>query len=268
MAGTKKRPSTPLQMFTWGYDGWGNHSEKLVEMVDAVEKVRGFAPPLFVDIRIRRAARAVGFRSGAFEEQLGPRRYRWLRGLGNRRVIDRTHGKPKIDSPETASALLDLAVEASLRNRRVLFFCSCPAPTPEHPARCHRYDVARLLLSESRKRGLSVTIQEWPGGEPKIVQLPDDPVLREDLDRGLVTLSLRKPVAVSRFGSYPLGTVLRFGRGTAQRLVVVHRIGYRKGGWYLKTLETSDAKELPAEGLLSKYATIFRRLGHQASSTI
>jgi hypothetical protein len=41
-------------IFTWGYHGWGNHTPQLVETVDAVERKRGFEPPLFVDIRIRR----------------------------------------------------------------------------------------------------------------------------------------------------------------------------------------------------------------------
>jgi hypothetical protein len=41
-------------LFTWGYYGWGNHTPQLVEAVDAVETSRGFEPPIFVDIRIRR----------------------------------------------------------------------------------------------------------------------------------------------------------------------------------------------------------------------
>jgi hypothetical protein len=50
-------PTTTL--FTWGYYGWGNATPQLVEAVDAVEHSRGFAPPLFVDIRIRRSVRAI-----------------------------------------------------------------------------------------------------------------------------------------------------------------------------------------------------------------
>jgi hypothetical protein len=33
---------------------WGNHMPQPVEAVDAAERSRGFDPPLFVDIRIRR----------------------------------------------------------------------------------------------------------------------------------------------------------------------------------------------------------------------
>jgi hypothetical protein len=48
-------------IFTWGCDGWGNHTADLAEAVDAVETSRGFQPPIFVDIRIERSVRAAGF---------------------------------------------------------------------------------------------------------------------------------------------------------------------------------------------------------------
>jgi hypothetical protein len=40
--------------------------------VDAVETSRGFEPPIFVDIRIRRTVRAKGFVGSAFAKLLGP----------------------------------------------------------------------------------------------------------------------------------------------------------------------------------------------------
>lgn len=50
----------------WGCYGWGNHTAQLVQAVDAVETSRGFKPPTFVDNRIRRSVRAVGFTGSAF----------------------------------------------------------------------------------------------------------------------------------------------------------------------------------------------------------
>ena len=72
----------PITIFTWGYYGWGNHTRQLVESVDTVETSRGFKPPMFVDIRIRRAVRAAGFTGPAFENLLGPNRHRWMKSLG------------------------------------------------------------------------------------------------------------------------------------------------------------------------------------------
>ena len=72
-----------LTIFTWGYYGWGNHTTQLVKAVDAVEASRGFEPPIFVDVRIRRTVRAIGFQGTNFEKLLGPKRHRWMKELGN-----------------------------------------------------------------------------------------------------------------------------------------------------------------------------------------
>ena len=72
-----------LTVFSWGFWGWGTATPQLVAAVDAAERRRGFAPPLFVDIRFRRSGRAIGFKEHAFEQLLGRRRYRWMPTLGN-----------------------------------------------------------------------------------------------------------------------------------------------------------------------------------------
>ena len=100
---------------------------------------RGFAPPVFVDIRISRKVRAAGFRENAFGKLLGPDRYVWLSDLGNDAILE--GGKMRIHDPAAAGSLLDLAVETNRRKARVIFFCSCAGL-----ARCHRKAVADLLL--------------------------------------------------------------------------------------------------------------------------
>src|SRR5215470_2142601 len=115
----------PTTLFTWGYYGRGNATPPLVEAVDAVEASRGFAPPLFVDIRIRRTVRAKGFQGNAFEKLLGPTRHRWMKSLGNKWIETRTGPNIQIADPSAADQLLDLALEAEDHKRRLLFFCSC-----------------------------------------------------------------------------------------------------------------------------------------------
>src|SRR5438045_3133035 len=67
-----------LTAFTWGYWGWGSHTKEFVRMVDAIERDRGWQPPLFVDIRFSRSVRAVGFRQDLFERVTGQHRYKWM----------------------------------------------------------------------------------------------------------------------------------------------------------------------------------------------
>ena len=81
---------TKTMIFTWDYYGWGNHTPQLVEAVDAVERSRGFEPPIFIDIRIRRNVRAKGFVGNAFENLMGPSRHRWMKSLGNKFIQTRT----------------------------------------------------------------------------------------------------------------------------------------------------------------------------------
>ena len=150
-------------VFSWGYWGWGNHTKVLVDMVDKVEASRGFLPPLFVDIRIRRNVRAVGFNGDSFEKLLGDR-YVWEKELGNESII---YGGDQIviNNPSSISTITDLVKRES--NRRVIMFCACDAPVC-----CHRSVVADLLLDYFTTKKESVNVVEWPGGEPRELVIP------------------------------------------------------------------------------------------------
>lgn len=177
----------PITAFTWGYSGWGNHTRQLVEAVDAVEGSRGFEPPMFVDIRIRRTVRAVGFNGPAFERLLGEQRYRWMKSLGNTSIVT-GRGHHEIADPKAAEQLLDLAIQSAEQERRVIFFCACPWPRTERP--CHRSTVARLVLKAAKQRGIRVEIVEWPGGEPKQISLAVTPRDLAAVRKGRVTIPL------------------------------------------------------------------------------
>jgi len=152
----------PLTLYTFGYWGWGNHTARLVKGVDAVERHRGYRPPLFVDIRIHRAVRAKGFAGNAFERTVGKRRYRWMPELGNRSVLPgQRSDRIRIARPAAAADLLLLARAAAKDRRHVIFFCSC-----EQPRGCHRLTVARLVLKEAQRRGVRLMVEEWPGAVP------------------------------------------------------------------------------------------------------
>ncbi len=113
-------------LFTFGYYGWGNHTPNLVEAVDAVETNRGFQPPIFVDIRIRRSVRAAGFTGPAFERLVGQDRHRWMKSLGNKFIETKSGPSIQIADPAAADDLLDLAIESARHNQRLLFFLQLP----------------------------------------------------------------------------------------------------------------------------------------------
>jgi hypothetical protein len=155
-----------LTMFTFGYWGWGNETSLLLKASAAVELTRGFAPPMFVDIRISRSARAVGFRSDAFERLAGRTRYVWMPALGNRAVRDHLGNKIIVDKPKAAGELLELAIERAKNKQRLIVFCACQFPGAPRRPMCHRRSAAELVLAEATRRRVPTDIVEWPGGQP------------------------------------------------------------------------------------------------------
>lgn len=179
-------------IFTWGYYGWGNATPQLVEAVDAVETSRGFEPPIFVDIRIRRNVRATGFVGNAFEKLLGANRHRWMKSLGNKFIQTRTGPFIQIAEPSAAGELLGLALDSANHKQRVLFFCSCQWPMCEGGIACHRTTVAGLVLAVAKKRGVPVEIVEWPGGKPRQIDLEVTAQVFAAVRKGRMTVPLGK----------------------------------------------------------------------------
>ena len=232
----------PLTVFRWGYWGWGNATPQLVQAVDAIEAARGFAPPVFVDARILRSVRAVGFRGNAFAEQLGNDRYIWMDGLGNLGVLHRTGGC-HINRPADAGRLLDLAETNAAENRRVVFFCSCEIPLC-NGQECHRVEVGRLVLAEAKRRKRSLVVVEWPGGTPTAVTLAVSADVVRKVRGGTKSVPLGKTLpAADRLG-LPWGTVAELtAPGNVGIAVLTGPARFGPPGWELPVAKvlSSDA---------------------------
>jgi hypothetical protein len=250
----------PTTNFTWGYYGWGNATPQLVEAVDAVEMSRGFQPPIFVDIRIRRTVRAKGFQGAAFEKLLGPSRHRWMKTLGNKFIQTRTGPNIQIADPMAAEELLDLAMEAGQRKQRLLFFCSCHWPRRDGAIACHRATVAGLVLKAARARGLRMEIAEWPGGTPGFIKLDVTPKLLGAVKNGRRSIPLDNP-NLGIDGGLPWGSIATLRAGDEEIHRLVGPALRQPKQWVLPVFET----ELEAEASLAAYeraaASLRRGLG-------
>jgi len=231
-------------IFTWGYYGWGNATPQLVEAVDAVETNRGFEPPNFVDIRIRRTVRAKGFVGNAFEKVLGPSRHRWMKSLGNNFIKTRTGPAIQIAEPSAADELLDLAQEVASHNQRVLFFCSCQWPRCDGEIACHRCTVADLVLRAAERRDESIEFVEWPGGEPGFVNLDVTPAVFSALKRGRMTVPLEGTPDLAKVAGLPWGTIAMLHSGYEQLHRIVGPAIWQTDKWSLPVFPT-DAEGLP-----------------------
>ena len=141
-----------LTLLAWGYWGWGNSTRKFLQAIDAFEKKEGFNPPIFVDIRLQRSARAPGFSGITFERLVSPTRYWWMPELGNANIETNKDGI-RIKDSFSARTLVTLAKHYQRQKRRIIFFCAC-----EEFRYCHRKHVAKLVKKEAARRRWRVKI--------------------------------------------------------------------------------------------------------------
>lgn len=257
----------PVTLFSWGYYGWGNSTKQLVQAVDAVEKSRGFKPPIFVDVRIRRSVRAPGFRERAFEKLLGPDRYRWIRDLGNESII--THAeRMKIRNPNAATELLQLASEANERKRRVIFYCGCQFPMSGRKRVCHRTLVADLVLKSAKVQQVAVEVVEWPGGEPGHHEIAVAAKEFKALKAGAASIPLKKGMKLDVVGGIPWGTVVSCKAGGES----LHRLSgpavYSRGQWCLPVMDWHRGEEFSLREITRQSAAARKDYGYEPRTSI
>jgi hypothetical protein len=246
---------TELTIFSWGYWGWGTSTEQLVQAVDALEAARGFKPPVFVDIRIRRAVRAPGFNSDAFENLLGESRYVHMRSLGNRFVVTRSGRRIQIDDPSAAGLLLNKARDLAQKKQRVIFFCSCEFPYLQGSGYdCHRTTVAGLLLKAAKQQKTKVTVVEWPGDEMRALEISLPATVAQKLKRDAKSIPLGKELPRGDFAWVPPGSIVRINSSLGAFSVAVGSMKYGRNGWSLPIIstpafvESSKSKQLSDAG--------------------
>jgi hypothetical protein len=250
-------------IFTWGYYGWGNATPQLVEAVDAVETSRGFDPPIFVDIRIRRNVRAKGFVGNAFEKLLGPSRHRWMKSLGNKFIQTRTGPFIQIAEPSAADELLDMALDSAGHTHRLLFFCSCQWPRCDAEIACHRCTVAELVLKEAQRRGESVEIVEWPGGEPRQIDLEVTRQVFTSVRKGRMTVPLEGKVNLAEVAGMPWGSTATLHSAGNKLHRIVGPASWQTDKWCLPVFPTNAGGLAESE---REAANLRRSLGLERAS--
>jgi hypothetical protein len=227
------RAPRTLTIFSWGYEGWGNATRQLVRSFDLAEAYRKFAPPIFVDIRMNRSVRAVGFRDHAFEKLFGHERYRWFRSLGNPNVVRGRRNRGRVQCPDAVSQLLDLALDAARQRRRVIFFCSCGCPIEKGD--CHRFDVASLVRRAAARRGLDLRLREWPGEEPRRWPLRLK-VSRDTVDAirtGRQHVTIPRGANLGKLASLAWGSLVELESDGDRQLLSTGPAQFSRGRWAL-----------------------------------
>jgi hypothetical protein len=229
-------PAAPPTLFSFGYWGAGSATRALVHAFNDAEALRGFNHPLWVDVRISRSVRALGFRERTFEYLLGSH-YAWMPDLGNVRVLK--HGKGiEIRNPAAAEELLGHALRSP--KRRVIFFCSC-----ELPIQCHRHEVARLVKEAATRRGIDANVIEWPGGQPSptSIDINVSALVLRAVRGGRKTLDLPNAMEAVVATSLPWGTRAVLRADTDELSVLLGPAHFVARGSHLKILATDPAND-------------------------
>lgn len=256
----------PLTIFTFGYWGWGNSTEKLVQAVNKVELSRRFEPPLFVDIRISRSVRAIGFNGDAFK-RAAQGRYKWMGELGNS-AIQTGEGRINIRNPHATEDLLSMALENyENSNRRILFFCSCKWPGSEwHQDNCHRVTVASLLLKSAARREHSIEVVEWPGGEVGEAEVKLTPEEFRKV-RKAATIPLTKRLPSVEFLKLAWGSLVTVRSSGQSAKFFTGPAQYQAGHWFLPKIYDGLETEESIERGLEAGAEWRKRWGFEARNS-
>lgn len=231
-----------VTLLSWGYWGWGNATERLIKATDAAERAGGFQPPVFVDVRLRRQGRAKGFVGNSFGDLVGASRYCWMEDLGNAEIATGSGGVT-IKRREAVADLLERAVHAADEGRRVIFYCACEFPKLDGKLTCHRVEIADMLLEHAKKVGRSISIVEWPGGEPIETRLEVDRKLFSAVMRGRMSIPFDEE-RLADFAGLPWGSLvaLECADDATSSYVAVGPAKFAtskngEGFWYLPVIE-------------------------------
>jgi hypothetical protein len=136
-----------------------------------------------------------------------------------------------------------------------------PSPSSSTGSRCHRHEVARLLRRAARRRGLSVHVQEWPGGRPssRPLVLRVRPETLSAVAHGAKAVPLHRKRVPAELAAIPWGTPLLLKAGLSDFRVAVGPTAYRWGQWVLPRFEDDQVEPAEDVGTLLRHAVKLRR---------
>jgi hypothetical protein len=181
-----------------------------------------------------------------------------MKSLGNKFIQTRTGPDIQIAEPSAANELLDLALD-SAGHKRLLFFCGCQWPRCDGEIACHRTTVAKLVLQAAQRRGESVEIVEWPGGEPRQIDFDVTPQVFAAVKRGRMTVPLGKQPKLAEVAALPWGSIATLHSNGEELHRIVGPAICQTEQWALPVLSLEPATDLAEYE--DEARTLRRRLG-------
>lgn len=147
-------------LYTWDYDGWGPHVPLMKKVFIEHNMAYAGRSLKWIDLRLSRAVRAVGFNNDEPERLLGRDHYAWIPEFGN--VAVKEGGKMRLkDFKKGYARLLEEIAFCTKKKMDIILFCHCPFIWE-----CHRGMVIEKICKKPPEgAGLYLSehmIPEWP----------------------------------------------------------------------------------------------------------
>lgn len=188
-----------------------------------------------------------GFKGPAFGRLLGDelkeqdkKRHIWDKRLGNEYIKTGTGPLIKIADSTAVEDLLELSLKLARHKQRIIFFCGCKWPRWNGEIACHRSTVASLVLEAAKKRVIRVKVVEWPGGDPKRIELDVPPKDFTAIKRGRWTVPLGEMDDLARFAGLPWCSIATLHSGGETLYRIVGPAICQTSGWALPILWRAD----------------------------
>ena len=137
--------------------------------------------------------------------------------------------------------LLGIGLRRNAKRQRLLVFCRCPLPgRPGRHDQCHRVEVASLLLKAAAKRNVSLTITEWPGGQPQSRALKIDDLQLEKAKTGARYVPLGRRQPRLELLALPWSSRVRLMSSKSCVQAIADPAVYRSGKWLLPITSVVD----------------------------
>lgn len=156
---------TQCRIYTFGYDGWGPHTELMMRSFIRQNKAVRGRGLRWIDVRFNRAVRAEGFTTGSpFLKK--KHFYRYVKELGNKALRE---GIAINDPPKGFERLREEINSAKKDGVDLILFCHC-----KEYADCHRKKLAKTAPKEVKKFLYDNKLNnspEWPPVSAKRIDL-------------------------------------------------------------------------------------------------
>ena len=160
--------------------------------------------------------------------------------LGNKYLLADTGPPIEIADPSAAEDLLNLASNRLGTSNASSSSVAANGQERVKDLRAIGTEVSSLVLKAAKKRASHVKVEEWPGGEPKQIDLDLQPKDFAAVKKGRWTAPLGEKFDLAKFAGLPWCSIATLHSGGETLYRIVGPAIFQTNGWVLPVLYEDD----------------------------